>query len=103
MQRKTGQIRMRVELGNKGKLHEEATCNVSRYEMTSAESTTADGRPLHKATRVKLTIHADAEKDFPIHIVLDAESATRLAADMLDWLAPRTLLPRNSEDSGETS
>jgi hypothetical protein len=99
MQRKTGQIRMRVALGDHGGNHE-ATCMVTRNQLANAESTSADGSELYKATSVTLTIDdPEAQKDFPIHIVLDAESATRLTADILDWLAPRSLLPRYAEAS----
>lgn len=99
MQGKTGQIRMHVALGDHGRTHE-ATCKVIRDEIVSAETMASDGSSLHRARSVMLTIHdPNAEKDFPIRVKLEAESATRLAADILDWLAPRTLLPRHPEDS----
>ena len=92
--RKTGEIQMRIALGDQGENHE-ATCKVFRETIASAKSTDSDGASLHKATSVRLIIeNPDAQKNFPIRIILNAESATRLAADILDWLAPRSLMPR---------
>jgi hypothetical protein len=92
-ERQTGEIRMRVQLGDGGKDHDEATCDVKGHSMADSDEESG----FVKATSVYLIIKDPyAQKNYPIRIVLDADSATRLAADILDLIAPRapSLWPR---------
>ena len=93
-ERKASEIRMCVKLGDTGEEHEVA-CRAIRLE--SPKVALADGSPVLECSfKVVLrlsNVSPSAHKNFPVHVTLDTDSAIRLAADILDRIAPRTLRP----------
>lgn len=97
MKRQIAGIKLDVRLGDRGTIHDELKCEVSRNGDPDCSD---DGFVKAKSVRLEIS-GANADRDFPIQIWISADSALRLAAEMLDWLAPHGLLHRHGDSDDE--